>query len=502
MHKSDSIHAANDSTASNDHTIHTRQDQKSVLFVDLNQTLLKTSLLNEGLLLAIRIRLLFAVRVIFSLLRDRASGKQMLAEKVAPDYSRLPFRHEVIRELVSLKEQGTKLVLATATDRRWATGVASELGLFDDVIASDGNTNLSGSRKLAAIEEFCSRDGFAKFDYLGNSRADLPVFEHATKAYTVGPGKWLSSSTSTPIQSIQLVDTAADRTASILKLIRPLQWVKNLLIFAPILLAHEFGNIEKWQSAILAFILFSLCASAVYVINDLFDIESDRHHPRKIRRPFASGALPVTWGPPIVLVLLVVALFLAVFLPFAFFGVLTAYLILTSTYSMWLKRIAIVDVLVLSSLYAIRIIAGSAATEVPISEWLMAFSLFFFLSLAFAKRYAELRRLADEEARDVKGRGYEVADWSLIESIGPTSGYLAVLVFALYIHSEEMYQLYANGWALWLVCPLLLYWITRIWLKANRQQLTEDPIVFAVKDRVSWLVGALIMVLALISRSV
>lgn len=472
-------------------------DHGVVLFVDLDGSLLKTDLLQEGIVKAFRLGVGFALQVTWLLLRDRAAGKRLLAERVSFDVHRLPVRQEVLDCLESQKQQGTTLVLATASDQHWAAAIASSMGLFSDVIASDGKTNLKGKRKLAAIEDYCRQHDFGTFDYLGDSRADIPILQQARKAYIVGSG--LPALFKLP-QAVRLRGLTRSRTTSIWRLIRPQQWVKNLLIFVPLVLAHDFSNVEKWLQALLGFFAFSLCASGVYVINDLFDIESDRHHPRKHRRPFAAADLPIAWGPPIALVCLAVAFCAGLLLPAGFFLVLAAYVVLTTLYSTWLKRIAIIDVLVLSSLYSIRIAAGGQATETDISEWLVGFSLFFFLSLAFAKRYAELKRLATEDATDVKGRGYQVADWSLIESIGPTSGYLAVLVFALYIHSGEMRQLYGQGWSLWLVCPLLLYWITRIWLKANRQELTEDPILFAVKDRVSWLVGALILLLALISR--
>ena len=406
----------------------------------------------------------------------------MLAERVTFDFASLPLRKEVLDCLEEQKQQGTTVILATATDRRWADALASRLRLFHDVIASDGKRNLKGRQKLAAIEEYCREHDFHKFDYLGDSRADIPIMQQASKAYVVGGG---IPKLSEPEQVVRLREPHRNRAASVWRLMRPQQWIKNLLIFVPLVLAHDFNNVQKWLQAMLAFLAFSLCASGVYALNDLLDIQSDREHPRKRHRPFAAADLSLVWGPPIALCCLAAAFSAGLFLPLGFSAVLAIYVVLTTMYSTWLKRIAIVDVLVLASLYSIRIAAGGQATETTISEWLVGFSLFFFLSLAFAKRYAELRRLANEDARNVKGRGYQVADWSLIESIGPTSGYLAVLVFALYIHSGEMRQLYAQGWSLWLVCPLLLYWITRIWLKANRQELSEDPILFAVKDRVA-----------------
>ena len=296
-------------------------------------------------------------------------------------------------------------------------------------------------------------------------------------------------------------EAAPGRVGAIVRGLRPQHWIKNLLLFAPLALAHQFSSIDKLVAALFAFLAFCCCASGAYVINDLLDLESDRQHPQKRKRPFASGALPVAWGPLMAVGCLCIGLSVAgTLLPIRFLGMLVAYLFLASIYSGWLKQVPLVDVLVLSGLFTIRIVAGGAATDVPVSEWLMGFSLFLFLSLAFAKRYSELACLEEDNAPSAQARGYRASDRSLIENIGPTSGYLAVLVFALYIHSEEAGRFYANGWALWLICPLLIYWISRIWMKAQRRELSEDPVLFAVKDRVSLLVGALVLVLVALAR--
>ena len=245
---------------------------------------------------------------------------------------------------------------------------------------------------------------------------------------------------------------------------------------------------------------FSVCASSVYLLNDLLDIEADRLHPGKRHRPFAAGALPLAVGPPMVLGLLILGFALSIAaLPWGFVSALLLYLIMTSAYTFWLKRKVIVDVLMLASFYTIRILSGAAAVDVPVSEWLMAFSVFLFTSLGFIKRYAELTRLAEEGNHTAEGRGYLVTDFSLIENMGLTSGYLAILVLSLYFNSSDVKQLYTHIWPLWLVCLSLLYWLSRIWLLAKRNQLSEDPIVFAFKDRVSILVGAIVAILMLIA---
>ncbi len=291
--------------------------------------------------------------------------------------------------------------------------------------------------------------------------------------------------------------------AALFQELRVRQWVKNLLLFAPLLLAHEVAHFDKLLSGLIAFLAFSLCASAVYVVNDLHDVEVDRLHPQKRSRPFAAGTLPLPAGPPLTLSLVLVGLTLAVlFLPWQFFVVLMLYLALTTAYSYWLKRLVLVDTLVLAGLYTLRLVAGGVATAVPVSEWLMAFSVFFFVSIAAAKRYAELSRLDAEGKEMLAGRGYQVEDLSFVETSGLTSGYLAVLVFALYINNEATQLLYPQHWLLWLICPLLYYWVGRVWLLAKRRQLSEDPVVFATKDPASLLIGAAVLLLVMLATGV
>lgn len=293
------------------------------------------------------------------------------------------------------------------------------------------------------------------------------------------------------------------RAAALFQELRVRQWVKNLLLLAPLLLAHEVAHFDKLLSGLIAFFAFSLCASAAYVVNDLHDVEADRLHPQKRSRPFAAGTLPLWMGPPLALSLMLVGLALAVlFLPWQFFVVLMLYLALTTAYSYWLKRLVLVDTLVLAGLYTLRLVAGGVATAVPVSEWLMAFSVFFFVSIAAAKRYAELSRLDTEGKEMIAGRGYQVGDLSFVETSGLTSGYLAVLVFALYINSQATQRLYPQHWLLWLICPLLYYWVGRIWLLAKRRQLSEDPVVFATKDPTSLLIGAVVLLIAILAAGV
>ena len=286
-----------------------------------------------------------------------------------------------------------------------------------------------------------------------------------------------------------------------LKAMRPQQWVKNLLIFAPLVLGHHLQDFDKVVACVLAFIAFSACASAVYVLNDLMDIEADRHDPKKRQRPFASGEFPILYGPVLAAGLLLFAVVLSLAaLPLEFLGMLGIYVLVNLLYSFWLKRKFVLDVMLLAGMYALRVLVGGVAAEIEVSEWLLAFSIFLFTSLAFAKRHAELARHAEEQAGErLRGRGYGVGDLSIIESIGPTAGYMAVLVLALYINSPEMKVLYTRPWALWMICPLMLYWVTRIWFIVKRGELDEDPVVFALRDKVSLGIGLLVLLLSAIA---
>jgi 4-hydroxybenzoate polyprenyltransferase len=287
------------------------------------------------------------------------------------------------------------------------------------------------------------------------------------------------------------------RLKAVIKALRPHQWSKNMLLLLPLVLARKFTDLDLVVQAGAAVASFSLTASAVYVFNDLLDIEADRAHPRKRKRPFASGALPLLFGPPLIVGLVAMAFAIAaVLLPPLYLGVLALYLVVNSAYSAVLKSKVLVDIFILAGLYTLRIYAGGVATELEVSEWLLAFSIFMFTSLAFAKRHVEMARVAKEGGTAAKGRGYQVGDLSMIESVGPTSGYLAVLVFALYIHNG-LPGFYTNRALLWLTCPLILFWVTRLWFLAKRGELDDDPVVFAVTDRVSLGIGAAVGLLVL-----
>lgn len=470
------------------------------LFVDLDGTLIATDVLQESLFLAVKRDPWLLVRLPGLILKGRARLKRELSALVQPNPKLLPYRREVIEHIRVQRELGRPIVLATATDRVWADKVAAEVGLFDDVLASDGTLNLKGSRKLAGIQEYCRQRGYRGFLYLGDSFADLPIWRQAVEVDVVAPGRALSAAVDQLGKRTRVYESRSGRGRAILRVLRPQQWIKNLLLFAPLFLAHELSSMPKLLACVIGFIAFSACASAVYVLNDLFDIESDREHSIKRKRPFAAGQLPVAYGPALILGLLSFAAVVSwVALPPLFLGALAGYVGLNCLYSLWLKRKLAMDVVLLAVMYALRVVVGGIAADVAVSEWLLAFSLFLFTSLAFAKRYDELARLPDVALGGAKGRGYTRGDLSMIESLGPTSGYLSVLVLALYVNSENMKKLYAQPWALWAICPLMLYWITRVWFAVRRGEIREDPLAYAVKDRVSLMVGLAVVALATIA---
>jgi 4-hydroxybenzoate polyprenyltransferase len=290
------------------------------------------------------------------------------------------------------------------------------------------------------------------------------------------------------------------RFRALLASLRLKQWVKNLLVFLPLLLAHRYLEPEMVGRTLLAFLAMGLAASCVYVLNDVVDVESDRHHPTKSRRPFASGELPLGTAVWLIPTLAVASAAVSSILGMRFLLLVLLYLSLTTAYSMYLKQVVLVDILVLASLYTLRILAGAAATTIPVSEWLLAFSVFLFFSLAAVKRYGELLRLRGEGAVEVRGRGYVPADDELIVQMGLSSGFLAVLVLALYLQSDAVRVLYHRPMALWLVCPLLLYWISRMWLLVHRGQVRDDPLDFAVRDRVTWGLGAAAAAVVLVGK--
>jgi 4-hydroxybenzoate polyprenyltransferase/phosphoserine phosphatase len=470
------------------------------LVVDLDGTLIRTDLLVESASQFLIQHPLQFFKPLLWLLRGKTVLKTELAQRVQLDASALPYNAEVLDWLRAEKQSGRRLVLATASHRVLAEQVAQHLNLFDEVLATEGDTNLKATAKTDAL---VARFGNGGYDYVGNDWPDLKVWAQAHTAHVVDAPAALLARAQAQGQVGRVFDSGMPSSLmAMLKAMRLHQWLKNLLVFVPLMAAHQYADVQRDVLALMAFVVFSLTASSVYLLNDLVDVQDDRHHTRKRNRPFASGALSLITGWVAWPVLLLVAATLSVFfMPVLFSVSLGIYFVLTVAYSLHLKQLAVVDVLTLAALYTLRIIAGAAAIDVAMSFWLLLFSMFIFLSLALIKRYSELKVARDAgKTGALRGRGYEAEDLELVSSLGGSAGFIAVLVLALYIQDGQAAHLYATPQVIWLACPVMLFWISRAWLIAHRGRMHDDPIVFALKDKVSWGVGVFMVAVLALAR--
>ncbi|MDE2433827.1 MAG: UbiA family prenyltransferase [Burkholderiales bacterium] len=460
---------------------------KTPICVDLDGSLIHSDLLLESFLLLLKRNPIYLLLVPLWLLRGKAVLKAEIAKRVDLNAAVLPYTQAFV---VWLREQlalGHPIWLCTASDQRLAQGVADHLQCFDGVLASDGVTNLSGRRKAQALVDRFGEKGFI---YCGNQSVDLAVWSHARQAVVVNAAPALAERAAQVAPVSVSFPSAGAGFKLWLKALRVHQWAKNALIFVPVAAAHKLADLTAVSHALLAFVAFSLCASSVYLLNDLLDLESDRGHHSKCHRPFASGRLSLLHGLLLAPLLLMMALVLSVaWVSLPFVGVLLAYYVVTLAYSFGLKRIVMIDVLTLAGLYTVRIVAGAAATSIPLSFWLLMFSIFIFLSLAIVKRYAELYVMREKGKLSAFGRGYRVEDLSLLQNLGSASGYLSILVLALYVNSPEISVMYHHPKIVWLLVPVMLYWVSRIWVETHRGNMHDDPLVYALKDRVSLLTG-------------
>ena len=461
-----------------------------VIAVDLDGTLTFTDTLYESVLNLVRTKpfMLFLLPIWFA--KGLAHLKLKVAENSVLDVTTLPYNIPFIDWLKEQKKSGKVIVLCTAANKLVAHNVSKHFDFFDDVIASDESINLISINKRKALEAKYGEHGY---DYAGNSSADVEVWAGASKAIVVNANAKVLSKAS-QVASVSKTFASESPSLSIwLLALRLHHWLKNLLLFLPLLAAHQFSNFQSLSNVTIAFFAFSLCASSVYITNDLLDLESDRAHPRKKNRPFATARLSIAFGIVAVPLLIGASIAIGKFLGSAFLLVLLVYLLLTVIYTLVLKRVVLIDCLVLATLYTVRIIAGAVAVSVTLSFWLLAFSVFIFLSLALLKRYAELKVQMQEGKSTAHGRGYMVSDAPLLQTFGASSGYISALVIALYVRSEDVVSLYAKPFGIWLVIPILLFWVSWVWLKAARGEMHDDPIVFAAKDRTSLVLAALIV---------
>jgi 4-hydroxybenzoate polyprenyltransferase/phosphoserine phosphatase len=464
--------------------------------VDLDGTLVKSDTLVDSLLALLRTDPELMFRLPGRLIHGKAAFKAFVTESVSLDAAHLPYNDAVLEYLGHEHARGREIYLATGADVRLARRVADHLGLFTDVLGSNGATNLTGSNKLDGLS---NRLNSAAFDYIGNDTPDLPLLANATEAMVANPT--LSLRLRLRARGIRPAHSFVERKPvllSVLKAVRLHQWAKNLLILIPLLCSHALSA-DKLLAALAAICCFSLTASSAYIVNDLLDIEADRRHPRKRQRPFAAGDLSAFGGIAIAAIFLLAGMTGAYLLPGRFFNWLVIYLITTVAYSLYLKRIPLVDVMTLSGLYILRLLAGGAVTLTPISHWLAGFSMFLFLSLAIVKRFAELENLRAGNEVPRNGRGYHVTDLDQLRSFGTASAYAAVVVYAIYISGPDVVKLYTKSPLLWLTVPLMILWLNRVWLLASRGELDEDPVAFALTDPISQVIGIMVVIVALLA---
>ena len=461
------------------------------LCVDLDGTLVSTDTLHEQLLLLVKQKPLALFAVVLSLFRGIAAFKREVASRVQLDPAHLPYNQSVLSYLTEEASHGRRILLVTAADQTLADQVAQHLGVFEAAMGSDGLTNLKSGAKVAAIRRYLNAPSF---EYAGDSAADVAVWKEATGAILINAPNGVQRS----VRRLGIPIKAEFRSKrpsfwTVLRCMRVYQWAKNILVFTPLLLAHKLLQPGAMVKAFTAFAALSFAASFVYVVNDLLDLESDRKHPRKRLRPLASGVLSIRQGVLLAALLVVSAALLSFLLPPMAQLLIALYVVTSTLYSTVLKQMLFLDVMVLASLYALRILYGGTATHVPISPSTLAFSIFLFISLAICKRLTELRRVGAAVHSPLPGRAYSQYDFQVMASLGSASAYAAVLVLALYISSPDITALYKRPQVLWGLCPMLAYWLSRVLVIANRGNMHDDPILFAFRDRASYAVAAAVL---------
>ena len=479
--------------------MNTIPESKVPLVVDLDGTLVRTDFMFESVVRVLQ----QSPRLLLASLARLWQGKAQFKEFVASDFefepASLPFRQEVLSLIEHQRASGGEVVLATASTGIIARRVASHTGIFSKVLSSTSTHNLSGQNKSRALVELFGEGGF---DYLGDSPKDLPVWKAARIAYFAGHNPAALRAFNKLEEGIRLEER--DRMGALRTwgtALRLHQWSKNFLVFGPAIAAHQILDPQTFLNLVFAFIAFGLLASAVYLINDVFDVQHDRAHPSKRSRPVAAGAVSILQAISAAVVLIASAGVVSFVLPAVFTQSLLAYLVLTTAYSLGLKRILMVDVVTLAGLYTLRVVAGGLAVGISVSSWLLAFSFFIFLSLSFVKRSSELAQVSQDGMDCALGRAYKPADLPVVNALGVSAGLISVLVFALYLDSPVVGSLYETSQLLWGAVPILAFWISYVWVRAGRGEVDQDPVLFAIRDKVSLMSGILLLVIFLLAQS-
>ena len=457
------------------------------LAIDLDGTLVRTDTLHEAFLAIVR-HAAHALPEIALALRDgKAAFKRSVAMHApALDPTLLPYNEDLLAWLRAEHARGRRIGLFTASDQSVADAVAGHVGIFEVAVGSDGQTNLSGERKLLAIR----RQFGEAFVYAGDNPVDQPIFAMSSRVILVGPVEALQAKLP-PAKDLEAsFPTSRGSLQDWARALRPRHWAKNSLVFVPPVFAAHSLDVFVVLQILLLFVAMGILASATYLVNDLFDLSADRNHPRKRFRPFAAGRLQARDGLAVALAMIFLALVAGLMLPGAALAVLVAYLVTTLTYSFWLKRVAMVDVVVLAGLFTLRVLAGSTVLSSPVSPWLLGLSMLFFLGLAMIKRYAELDRIMRAGANELKARGYSVRDLPLLLAAGMASGMASTVLLAIYLINEQYpREVYANPVALWGMFPILVLFLLRNWHLTVHGRMDEDPVIFALRDRVSLILG-------------
>ncbi|MEM9403045.1 MAG: UbiA family prenyltransferase [Pseudomonadota bacterium] len=458
------------------------------LYVDLDGSLSRTDTLHEMTILLLSKNLLYIVLLPIWLSKGIANLKQQISFRVDLDVANLPYDKRVVDIVHQARQNKSRTILLTAADQSVADSVSSHLGLFDSAIGSNGTTNMKGDRKL----DFILSDSNSGFEYVGNSKEDVAILQKAANGYFISGHKGLIRQLKNrACGKINFLEDTTNSLRAVRKSLRLHQWIKNSLVFVPILLDHQLMHLATLTSGLLAFLSFSLCASAIYLLNDLLDVRDDRKHSSKRHRPIAAGELTVSRAVALLFLLLGLSGVLASLLPMGFAITLGAYVVITTAYSARLKRVPVLDVLILAGLFTTRILAGKSAAGIENSFWLLSFGMFVFLSLALVKRYSELEKIDPAQIKQMPGRGYKPEDLDLLSQVGTSSACMAVLVLALYINSPEVKQMYSHPEAIWLLCPLMLYVLIRVWLLTRRGVIDDDPVIFILNDSRSLVAAAL-----------
>lgn len=459
---------------------------RTPLVVDVDGTLICSDLLYESALQLIATQPWNTWKLATWLAGGKASLKQNLVETTDPHIATIPLREETVAYIAAAKAQGRPVWLASASDRSWVEQIAARIDGIDGVMGSDGVTNLAGPNKAKALVE---RFGHKGFDYIGDHHVDMPVWDAARRAILVAQSSSLERAVKRRFADAEVIARPRTAIKPYFKAMRPYQWAKNALVFLPAIAGHSIGEFSVLLAAFMAFWAFSFAASSAYIINDLLDLPGDRDHHRKRNRPFAAAQIPIPRGIAMAGGLMTLAIVIAALLPLEFLGILVGYVVITLAYSFYLKRQMLVDVIILGGLYTIRVLGGIAATGEEKSQWLLMFCLFFFLSLAIVKRCSELVARREAGKSSPPGRGYAINDLAMLLPLGAAAGYASVMVVMLYLSSPQITALYAHPLRMWLICPLLIYWISRTLMLANRNEMHDDPIIFAMTDKISWLTG-------------